>query len=161
MRFSTTGLRWLKEFEGWRDHVYPDSDGNPTIGYGHLIKEGESFPARITKRAGEKILEADVIDAEMCVDNAFLQHGHYPSQHEFDAMVLLTFNIGCGAFKRSTLFRLMREGKYMKASHEFQRWCKAGGRRMTSLLRRRLAEECIFNGCSETAIRRAYDSTLK
>ena len=33
----------IKKHEGFRNKVYYDIFGNPTIGYGHLIKKSESF----------------------------------------------------------------------------------------------------------------------
>ena len=56
MKASILAVNLLKEVEGWRDKPYRDSGGKCTIGYGHLIKEGEYCPDRITVDQGEKYL---------------------------------------------------------------------------------------------------------
>ena len=39
--------------------MYKDSAGNPTIGYGHLIKDGEDFSKGITKEKAGELLAQD------------------------------------------------------------------------------------------------------
>jgi murein DD-endopeptidase MepM/ murein hydrolase activator NlpD len=47
------------EHEGLRTSKYTDSRGFPTIGYGHLLKEGESFPGQITAEEAGALFEKD------------------------------------------------------------------------------------------------------
>jgi GH24 family phage-related lysozyme (muramidase) len=49
-----------------------------------------------------------------------------------------------GAFERSTLCKLLLEGKKDEASGQFLRWNKAGGKEMAGLTRRRSAERDLF-----------------
>jgi len=51
----------IKRHEGFKDHVYPDSLKKPTIGYGHLISEGDKFISGIIydKRTLDELFEID------------------------------------------------------------------------------------------------------
>lgn len=49
----------LKRHEGYRDHVYIDSLGNPTCGWGHHLYPG----SRINETIAEEFLKMDVAQA--------------------------------------------------------------------------------------------------
>ena len=53
----------LGYFRGGRFHVYKDSLGFPTIGYGHLLKPNESFPNGITPAEADALLANDLVTA--------------------------------------------------------------------------------------------------
>ncbi|OJI08021.1 MAG: hypothetical protein COX02_02525 [Candidatus Vogelbacteria bacterium CG22_combo_CG10-13_8_21_14_all_37_9] len=42
---SQSSAGYITANEGWRNNVYVDSRGNPTVGIGHLIRAGESIPS--------------------------------------------------------------------------------------------------------------------
>lgn len=143
MQTSEEGLDLIKEFEGFVPHVYICAGGYPTIGYGHVVKKGESFPQEISEDMAVWLLSRDVAWAERAV----LRHiGVELSQNEFDALVSFTFNLGGGALQSSTLRRRVNKGQKQRASHEFKRWVWAGGRRLKGLMRRRKAESLMFLG---------------
>ncbi len=48
------------------------------------------------------------------------------AQHQFDALVSLSFNIGAGAFHRSTLLRKLNAGDVAGAAEQFHVWKWAG-----------------------------------
>jgi lysozyme len=60
--------------------------------------------------------------------------------HEFDAYVSLTYNIGEGAFCRSTLARKLNAGDYAGACREILRWDKQKGKVLAGLTKRRQEE---------------------
>jgi lysozyme len=68
------------------------------------------------------------------------------TQGEFDAVVDLVFNIGSGNFSGSTMLRKLNRNDLVGAANEFERWDQSGGQVVAGLLRRRKAEESIFNG---------------
>ena len=68
------------------------------------------------------------------------------AQHQFDALVVLAYNIGLGAFRTSTLLRLLNKGELSAAASQFDRWNKAGGKTLAGLTRRRAAERKLFEG---------------
>jgi lysozyme len=65
--------------------------------------------------------------------------------HEIAAVMDFVYNVGAGNFKNSMLLRMLNNKQYALAAQQFERWDEAGGKVMAGLLRRRLAEERIFN----------------
>jgi lysozyme len=148
MQISLAGLAAIKGHEGFRSTVYLDSAGKPTIGYGHLIKPYESFTS-ITEQEASRLLAQDVAAAEDTVNRLV----KVPlSQNEYDALVSFVFNIGGGAFSRSTLLAQLNAGNKLAAQQQFTRWVyvTVGGQKqvVTGLANRRLAESRLFAGIS-------------
>ena len=142
MNISDEGLGLIKKFEGLRLDVYDDVAGKPTIGYGHLIKPGETFD-RITEDQADSLLLADVQTTVKCVTNLVRTA---VSQNEFDALVCFAYNLGCRALQNSTLLRLINVGDMEGAAEQFLRWDMAGGMPVQGLTNRRIAERAIFLG---------------
>jgi lysozyme len=137
MKISDAGLDLIKRSEGFRDRVYFDVAGKPTIGYGHLIKAGETFPSGVTEDQATDLLKADVAWAEAAVSRLVTVS---LSQGQFDALVDFVFNLGAGTFKGSTLLKFLNACKYDEAGNEFAKWNKAGGKVQPGLVTRRAAE---------------------
>lgn len=73
--------------------MYLDSAGNPTIGYGHLVEPGESFPRGVTMDRALELLNRDIQTAVAEVNRAL----NVPlAQNQFDALVDLAYNAGPG-----------------------------------------------------------------
>ncbi len=142
MRHITqTGLGLIKRFEGFRDAIYLDAVGLPTIGYGHLIRVDEDFSQGITEQEAEILLAKDVRTAEYAVVRLIdvpLTDG------QFDALVSFTFNLGSGALQRSTLRRKVNREEHAEVPRELLRWVWAGGKRLRGLMRRRTAEGKLY-----------------
>jgi lysozyme len=119
-KISERGLDLVKEFEGFDACVYKDSAGKNTIGYGHLLKAGESY-ACITKTKAKQLLAQDLKEAERCVKSSVKKP---LTQNQFDSLISMCFNIGCGAFKKSTLLKELNAGNTEKVPGEMMRWTK-------------------------------------
>lgn len=116
--------------------------GVPTVGFGHTGPD-VSLGMTITPARADALLAEDLSGFERAVEHAVL----VPiSQDEFDALVAFSFNIGAGAFRRSTLLRLLNVGDRTGAAAQFARWNRAGGRVLAGLTRRRAAEAALFRG---------------
>lgn len=140
MRLSGAGLDALKRREGFSAVPYWDHKGY-SIGYGHLMGVFDRRQS-ITLAEAEALLIQDVAWAEDAVNQAV----QVPlSQAQFDALVSLAFNIGEGAFKRSTLVRRINAGDAGAVS-EFARWNRASGQVNAGLVARRADESAQFNG---------------
>ena len=139
MEYSEAGLAKTKEFEGLRLTAYQDSGGVWTIGYGHTgtVKRGQ----KISQEKADELLKADVQWAVDCVNKAV---HHVINQNQFDAIVDFTFNVGCGAFRGSTLLRMFNAGDTAGAADEFLRWKFVKGVEVAGLLRRRQADRELF-----------------
>jgi GH24 family phage-related lysozyme (muramidase) len=66
------------------------------------------------------------------------------NQNQFDALVSFVFNVGEGAFKDSTLLRLLNSGNYKAASAQFGKWVYAGKQVLPGLVARRESEYQLF-----------------
>ncbi len=141
MRVGTEGLALIKAFEGFSPRVYTCPAGWPTIGYGHVVRPGEDFPAEIDEAAAAALLARDVAGAEGAVRRLIAAP---LTQARFDALVSFTFNLGGGALQASTLRRVVNRGDHHRAPGEFRRWVHAGGRRLPGLVRRRRAEAALY-----------------
>lgn len=141
MRYSKRGLSLTEQFEGFSSTAYQDQGGVWTIGYGHTGSDVYSG-LQITETQAQIYLLNDVKEAENCVnENVTIEL----NQNEFDALVDFVFNCGCGAFKSSTLLRMLNNGDIESASHEFVRWDKCNGEVIAGLLRRREDEGKLFD----------------
>lgn len=139
------GVELIKQFEKFRGEVYLDQGKRPTIGYGHLLQENEQFPNGISKDEALKLLAKDIQTAENAIiDNVEVKL----SQHKFDALTSFVFNEGEGNLRKSTLLKLLNEGKYTEAADEFPKWNKVtvDGVKVPSagLSRRRAHERKLF-----------------
>lgn len=142
MDLSFEGLGLIKEFEGLRLHAYRCSAGVVTIGYGHTGSKWLHENSEITEVEAEDILKADCKKFVEGVNSVL----RVPvNQHEFDALVCFAFNVGIGALRGSTLLKLLNDKSDRKiVAAEFERWCKADGKVLEGLLRRRKAEKALF-----------------
>jgi lysozyme len=140
---SSQCLDFIKGFENFSSVIYPDAAGYPTIGYGHLLPEGEEekFKHGITRGEAEILFLKDVKKAEKAVRRLI----HIPlTQGQFDALVSFTFNAGAGALQRSTLRRKVNRAEHADVPAEFMKWVWSGGKRLKGLERRREAEGGMY-----------------
>ncbi len=138
-RISDKGLALIKSFEGLYLKAYKDVVGVWTIGWG--CTEGVKRGMRITRKQAEEMLRAELAKHEKCVN----KYTTVPlTQGQFDALVSFSYNLGCGAFRKSTLRRKLNRGDYEGAAEQFIRWVHAGGRVYKGLVRRRRAETALF-----------------
>ena len=145
MRTSQAGIDLIKQFEGFRSRAYQDSAGVWTIGYGTTAGAGMKVHPGMTisREQAEKYLRDHLLHVERAADRLV----SVPlKQHEFDALVSFIYNVGDGAFSKSTLRRKLNAGDRKGAADEFLRWNKAGGRVLAGLKRRRKAERRMFLG---------------
>jgi lysozyme len=146
MNLSKKGIEFIKN--GWEKFSavpYDDNGDDPggylTIGWGHLIRPGERFPKPITMAQGDAIFFSDVAGAVRTVNRAVRVA---LTQHQFDALVSLCFNIGAGNFLDSTLLKLLNTRDYEGAAGQFPLWRKSSGKEAKGLVRRRREERELF-----------------
>ena len=141
MSLSSQGLDFIKQHEGYSDKVYKDSAGNPTIGYGHLIKEGEDFSKGITKEQATALLAQDVKGAVAAVNDKL---NVKVSQTKFDALVDFTYNLGAKNLGKSILLLNINAGKNVTKDN-FTDWNRAAGKVVKGLTIRRTNEYNLFS----------------
>lgn len=138
---------FLVKEEGVRNRVYKDSAGIDTIGIGHKILPGEERLKSITltPKQIEDLFFLDVNKAENAIKESIIVP-LTPGQQA--ALISFVFNVGSGAFKRSTLLKLINEKRFTEASLEFPKWSfiTINGKKQRSpgLMARRLREQQLF-----------------
>lgn len=139
LSISVAGLALIQGFEGTETTAYADAVGVPTICTGST--KGVYLGQTATLQECEERLEEDVTYA-----GAAIRKGVHVklTQGQYDALVSLVFNIGPGAFSRSTLLKRLNDGQCHTAADEFLRWKYAKGKALRGLLKRRQAERELF-----------------
>lgn len=134
---SMTGLVLVKNFEGLRLNAYKCPAGVPTIGYGHTksVKMGDV----ITPDEADFYLIEDLQNSVNAVNE--YDNIYDFTQNEFDALVSFTFNCGKG-----NLSKLTAKGTRTKdeIGKKITAYNKAGGKILTGLVNRRLAEQTLY-----------------
>ena len=139
-RVSQEGVDHIKKFEGFSELPYLDVAGKKTVGYGHLLKDGERIE-KLTEKEAEALLRDDVKKAE----NAVERYVKVPlAQGQYDALVSFTYNVGAGNLRTSTLLNKINATNYSGAAQEFDRWVYAGGKKVKGLQNRRAREKALF-----------------
>jgi lysozyme len=143
LRLSAVALVSIAGWEGFKSVAYIPVPGDvPTIGFGTTkdVKMGDTIDP-VTA------LQRKIRDVEK-FEGAIKQCVHVPlAQHEYDAYLSLAYNIGSGAFCRSTLVRKLNAQDYEGACKEILRWDKFKGKPLQGLTNRRQAE---FKQCMGT-----------
>jgi lysozyme len=132
---SAAALIGIAVSEEFRGTAYQDIVGVWTIGWGTTqgVKAGDKIdPTKALQRKLEDVQK---------FEGALKQCVKVPlHQHEYDAFISLAYNIGAGAFCRSTLVRKLNAGDYTGACQQILVWNKAGGKEVRGLTLRRERE---------------------
>lgn len=146
MKIGQQGLELIKSFEGLELTAYLCPADVWTIGYGHTktVKAG----MRITERGAEELLKQDLAWVETAIDTYVTVA---LTQPQYDALCSFIYNVGGGAFRKSTLLKKLNAGDYEGAQGQFKRWNKASGKVLKGLTRRRTAEQELFGTPSALA----------
>lgn len=137
---SENGLHLTKQFESCRLVAYDDLGGIPTIGWGHTYNVHLGMTC--TQMDADLWLTEDYESAVNAVNGLVTVA---LTQGEFDALCDFVFNLGSSNFAHSTLLRLLNSGNYAEAAMEFDKWDHVAGKVCQGLLRRRKAEEKLFD----------------
>lgn len=149
MKASALAVQLIKGLEGWAPKPYKDSAGKCTIGWGHLVKEGEVCPDMINVTQGEEYLRKDIADAEWAVNSTVSAP---LTQQQFDALVVFLFNIGPTAWSKSETLKILNRGEYHRIPARLMMWSKITnpntGKKEDSegLINRRLEEVRMWQG---------------
>lgn len=127
-------LACVGAFEGLRLYAYRDPVGIPTICFGET--RGVRMGQRKTHAECEGLLIARLQEFNDGVNRCV----HVPmSDSRRAAMVSFAYNVGTGAFCRSTLVKRLNRGD-PNACDELLKWTKAKGITLPGLVRRRKEE---------------------
>jgi lysozyme len=170
---SRAGRELIKRHEGLSLRAYLCPANRLSIGYGHvLLPKFDHALFGLTAEALDRIiktcqarkkltLEAYAMrisedDADVLMQRDAEQVARFLAsvltmplrQNQFDALVSLVFNIGQGAFAKSTLRKKLYALDYAGAAAEFSRWVYASveGKQkpLPGLVKRRAEERALF-----------------
>lgn len=146
-------IQFIKDYEGFEQYAYNDSEGYCTIGYGHLIARQScsniSLPAEfrngVTKARAVELFQERLTEFENGVQRDISANLH---QYEFDALVSLLFNtgesflnVGGAGGGETKIKKFINNGEYEKGANEFSDVTNKG---TAGLISRRNAEINMF-----------------
>ncbi len=143
LTLSSTGLKLIKAYEGYRPVDRTLVTGQRVVGYGHRLFNDD--PIQVSKSEAEDLLKSDLQAYEDMIN----ENVHAPlSQGQFDALVSFSYNIGPKAFLKSDTLRALNNGRPLDAANGLDVWRKStiDGKTyvVDALMRRRTAEKALF-----------------
>jgi lysozyme len=166
MKTSEKALKLMHHFEGFRDRPYLCSAHIWTVGWGEVLyhdqirlpvsrKDGYSGMIRKEYQLKDEDnrvwtrpeMEQRFKDLLVTFERGVLRLAPNLAGNQglFDACVCIAYNIGLGAFQRSTIRqRILRNESSERIAEAFMMWTKGGGRELPGLVRRRKAETALF-----------------
>lgn len=159
-QMSDIGIELLMSIESFKGTPYDDQNGDAisnwvkgaTIGYGHLISQdewnrcGDNYKNGITKEQAKALFLQDLAPF---VSGVNAKVTATISQNQFDALVILAFNIGSANFASSSVLKLVNDlsaqTNYPNLEAAWKAWNKSQGKMMQGLVNRRNAEWNIYS----------------
>ena len=135
---SAAGLIALASWEGFESKPYKDIGGVWTDGFGNTNQVVPNKPVTVPQALDR--LNKNVNEFETTVNRCITQP---MTQGQFDAFVKFSFNVGSGAFCKSTLVKKFNTGDSVGACNELRRWVYVKGKRVQGLVNRREAERTL------------------
>lgn len=157
---SQPGIALLMSIESFRGTPYDDQNGKAitswvkgaTIGYGHLIgqdewnRAGSTYIQGISQQQAEALFLQDLAPFVQGVNDKLTAT---VSQNQFDALVILAFNIGLTNLANSSALKLVNnpnaQTNYPSLEAAWKSWNKSQGKVMEGLNKRRNAEWNIYS----------------
>lgn len=157
MKISQKCEELLKGIEVLALQPYNDQEGiksapikewckGATIGYGYLVPKEEwvKYKDGITKQQADELFRNKIGRYEKSVDNSARVT---LSQQQFDACVILCYNIGTKGFETSSVCKILNGQKtqYANLDAAWLSWNKSQGKVMNGLNNRRKAELKVYH----------------
>ena len=148
MNVSSDAIDLICKYEGFRARPYMDPVGIPTIGYGTTVYPDGNDVTMKDRPVSELQARCYLLGHVMRDVNSIMRLVEVDiQQRQLDALVSFVYNVGIGAFERSTLLRkLNRDPNDPSIEYEFSRWVLAGGRKLRGLVKRRDEEADLYFG---------------
>jgi GH24 family phage-related lysozyme (muramidase) len=150
-RYNPAGVDFIKRWEDFKARAYNSPEGgSQTIGWGHKIQPGETFPGLLGAPAADRLLFSDLDPADALVGRA--THGIALTQPQRDGVDDFAYNAP-KAFRTAAdngFLRLLQKGDVSGAADRMLLWDKAldpktGQKRsLGDLTRRREAERNLI-----------------
>lgn len=132
----------VRRFEGLRLQPYLCPAGVPTVGYGHTGPDVTMKSPPISATFAEKLMKEDVERYAAAALKLSPTLAIYPDRH--CGIGDFCFNLGTTRYKGSTLRRKVRDGEWLDAVEEMEKWIWGGGRKLPGLVLRRHADAALL-----------------
>jgi lysozyme len=151
----TKGVAWLvvavtvvSGFEGFVPKAKKDIVGVPTVCYGATAADHVDLSKVYTKQECQQMLGQDLLKYDAQIQKCITPKVYAalpPNRHA--ALVSLDYNVGPGAFCKSSVVRQLNAGNVTAACNDFLLYDRAGGKVVQGLVNRRKAEQklCLSN----------------
>lgn len=127
-------------WEGLRTVAYKDIVGVPTVCFGET--RGVEMGDRYTVEECQVMLGTALVEFETGMRRCLSKPDEIPGK-SYVAFLSLSYNIGTGAFCRSTVARKANAGDIRGACEAIAMWTRAGGKVVQGLVNRRAEERQI------------------
>jgi lysozyme len=156
MNVSPKAVAMIKHHEGVRQRPYRCPAKLWTVGVGHVLypdqakiplDQRDAYPLR---EGDNRVFAMEEVDGILRSDLDRFERGVVTlcgpnlSQGEFDACVSFAFNVGLGTLQRSTFRQKVLRGEKEAAVESLLQYCKAGGKELPGLVKRRKDEAALF-----------------
>jgi lysozyme len=132
-------LSYVPQFEGMILRGYADPIGIVTACAGHTKTAILGKP--YTRAECDNLLAADLVEhADGVLKCTPVLQGR---TYQLAAATSFAFNVGVGAYCKSTMAKLFNAGQFMEACAQLSRWIYAGGRELPGLVTRRQTERAM------------------
>lgn len=135
---ESLAIALIAKHEGFREKTYLCPGGHMTIGYGFsdpaIVKKG-----KMTRQEADKILGKYVRSYLNRLNVEF----PWMSNHQKAAICSFIYNVGVGAFNRSTLYEKLLKKDMVGAAAEILKWNRSKGQVLEGLTKRR-SEESLW-----------------
>lgn len=161
MQISPFGLDAIMAYEGFFARPYRCPAGVLTQGFGHTARAGGERLGGVWSRShAADVLRADLRRQFEPGVSALLVAP--ATQGQYDAMVSFAYNCGIAALAGSSILKFHNRGEPERAAAAFGLWCRAGGKTLPGLVRRRATEALMYAGVQDANFdgRRAPDEPL-
>ena len=162
MTASDACIEFIKSVEGFSSQPYYDYN-QYTVGYGTKCPTEKYFEYKangIPRSEAEQLLREFIVGIENDLNQKLIDRYQLAlSQHQFDALVSFSYNIGSGwvtydsSLRNAILGNVGEDGMV----YAFSLYCTAGGEYLPGLVTRRLCEANIYlNGVYDKKVSDAY-----
>ncbi len=139
--FEVRLFEFIKRFECCKFKPYYCPAGILTIGIGHTKTASLYIGKTITEDKAKELFAYDIASCKEAIKRLVSVR---LNDNQRISLLSFIFNLGTGAFQRSTLRKKLNRGEYERIPYELMKWTKAGGKVLPGLVKRRRAEADLF-----------------
>ena len=149
LKASNACADFIKSLEGFSSVPYYDY-GQYTVGYGTKCPDEKYNHYKtygISKQEADLLLRNELSEIEEILNQKFIdKYNLTVTQHQFDALVSFSYNVGTGWISYDSSLReaILNNASDAELAYAFGLYCTAGGKYLPGLINRRLCEANMY-----------------